>query len=132
MSSTRDDPVGFANAEAAYRRQLGVRLRETREYLGLSQEEVARYLGIPRTALSNIETGQRRVDALELKRLAQLYKQPVGYLTGESPAPSDLPEDVAHLARAAANLSQRDREELRRFAEYLRARAQAEKSEDDR
>ncbi len=106
------------------RKNLGVCLREAREYIGLSQEEVARYLSIPRTALSHIETGQRRVDALELKKLAQLYKRPVGYFTGDEPMGEALPDEVAHLARAASGLSSRDREELKRFADYLRARAQ--------
>jgi transcriptional regulator with XRE-family HTH domain len=129
MSANSEQPVGFANVESRDREQLGVRLREARDYLGLSQEEVARSLGIPRSALSNIETGQRRVDALELKRLAELYKRPVGYFTGEAPVESGLPQDIAHLARAAAGLSDRDRQELSRFADYLRARAQAEQAE---
>jgi len=33
---------------------------------------------------------------------------------------------VAHLARKAAELPQQDRDELSRFAEYLRARSRAE------
>jgi transcriptional regulator with XRE-family HTH domain len=109
--------------EESDRKQLGIRLREAREYLGLLQEEVANYLGIPRTALSHIESGRRRIDALELKRIAMFYKQPVGYFTGENLIEEGLPKDVAHLARAAAGLSERDREELKRFAEYLRSRA---------
>ena len=113
------------------RKQLGKRLREAREYLGLFQEDVAKYLDIPRTALSNIESGRRRIDALELKRLAKLYKQPVGYFTGENMVSEGLPEDVAHLARAAAGLSESDRVELKRFAEYLRMRADIEESSDD-
>jgi transcriptional regulator with XRE-family HTH domain len=125
MSHNHDEPVGLADVGAVDRQQLAARLRDAREYLGLTQEEVARYLGVPRSALSHIESGQRRVDALELKRLAQLYKQPMGYFTGESQVESGLPEDVAHLARAAASLSERDRQELRRFAEYLRAREQS-------
>ena len=104
------------------RRQLGERLRQAREYLGLSQEEVATYLKVPRTALTGVESGQRRVEAIELKRLAELYRQPVSYFTGEDAAAA-LPADVAHLARAAAQLSVKDREELGRFAEYLRARS---------
>jgi transcriptional regulator with XRE-family HTH domain len=113
------------------REKLGARLREAREYLGLSQDEVAKYLGIPRTALSHIESGQRGVDALELKKMAQLYKQPVVYFTGESQPDAGMPEDVAHLARAAAGLSKGDRRELSRFAEYLRARAASEESSND-
>jgi transcriptional regulator with XRE-family HTH domain len=106
------------------RRLLGDRLREARKYLGLKQEEVATYLKIPRTALTDIENGQRRVEAIELARLAKLYRQPVGYFTGEDAAAS-LPIDVAHLARQAAGLSEQDRTELGRFAEYLRARSRA-------
>ncbi|MFG1307268.1 helix-turn-helix transcriptional regulator [Xanthobacter autotrophicus] len=105
------------------RRRLGDRLREARKYLGLKQEEVATYLKIPRTALTDIENGQRRVEAIELTRLARLYRQPVAYFTGEDDAAAALPIDVAHLARRAAKLSQQDRDELSRFAEYLRARS---------
>lgn len=106
------------------RRRLGDRLREARRYLGLKQEEVATYLKIPRTALTDIENGQRRVEAIELSRLAKLYRQPAGYFTGEDAA-AGLPIDVAHLARKAADLSEQDRTELGRFAEYLRARSRA-------
>jgi transcriptional regulator with XRE-family HTH domain len=111
--------------DAEERRQLGEKLREARKYLGLKQEEVAGYLKIQRTALTDIENGQRKVEAIELARLAKLYRQPVGYFTGEDQAAAALPMDVAHLARQAANLSEQDREELGRFAEYLRSRAQA-------
>lgn len=105
------------------RRRLGERLREARKYLGLKQEEVAAYLKIGRTALTDIENGQRRVEAIELTRLAQLYRQSVGYFTGEDEASAGLPIDVAHLARRVADLSAEDREELSRFAEYLRSRS---------
>jgi transcriptional regulator with XRE-family HTH domain len=111
------------------RRRLGEKLREARKYVGLSQEEVAGFLKLPRTALTDIENGQRKVEALELKRLAGLYRQPVSYFTGEDASASPLPADVAHLARQAASLSARDREELGRFAEFLRARAGREGEE---
>ena len=124
MPDKDNDNPKSSNDESVDRQKLGARLREAREYLGLSQDEVAKYLSIPRTALSHIESGQRRIDALELKKLAQLYKRPVVYFTGESQADAGMSEDVAHLARAAAGLSEGDRRELSRFAEYLRARAQ--------
>ena len=111
------------DADEAERRALGERLREARKYLGLKQEEVATYLKIPRTALSDIEAGQRRVEAIELTRLARLYRQSVGYFTAEDEAAASYAPDVAHLARAASELSVRDREELGRFADYLRSRS---------
>ena len=107
------------------RRRMGDRLREARKYLGLKQEEVATYLKIPRTALTDIENGQRRVEALELTRLAKLYRQPAAFFTGEDEVASSFPVDVAHLARQAAALSEQDRDELGRFADYLRARSRA-------
>ena len=110
------------------RRRLGDRLREARKYLGLKQEEVAAYLKIPRTALTDIENGQRRVEAIELPRLARLYRQSVAYFTGEDEASASLPADVAHLARRVAALSTEDRAELSRFAEYLRSRSGGERS----
>ena len=109
------------------RREMARRLKEAREYLELSQEEVSRELGIPRTAISLMESGQRKVNAQELQKLARLYQRPVGYFTGEGTSEAALPPQVAHLARAAAKLSNRDRNELTRFADYLRARSISEK-----
>jgi transcriptional regulator with XRE-family HTH domain len=105
------------------RKTLGERLREAREYLGFSQEEIATFLGVPRSALSLIETGQRKVDALELKKLAGLYKRPITHFTGEETQEA-LGVDIDHLARKASKLSPNDREELARFADFLRARKQ--------
>jgi len=104
------------------RKTLGERLREAREYLGFSQEEVATFLGVPRSALSLMEAGQRKVDALELKKLAGLYKRPVGHFTGEEVEDASFGEDVTHLARKVSELSYEDREELSRFADFLRSR----------
>ena len=115
--------VELSNGDAE-RRRLGKKLRQAREYIGFSQDEVANVLRVTRTAVTNMESGQRKVDALELKRLAELYRQPVTYFTGdEDEAGAALPTDVAHLARRAATLSIKDREELGRFAEFLKMRA---------
>jgi transcriptional regulator with XRE-family HTH domain len=107
------------------RKTLGERLREAREYLGFSQDQVATFLGIPRSALSLMETGQRKVDALELKKLAGLYKRPVGHFTGEEVEDITFGADMKHLARKVSELSPDDREELGRFADFLRARKQS-------
>lgn len=107
---------------------LGGRLREAREYVGMKQEEVARHLGIPRTAVSEIESGKRGVAAIELKKLARLYQRPVAWFTGDE-VETAVPADVAFLARTVSGLSGSDRAELQRFAEFLRAKGKA--SSDD-
>lgn len=105
------------------RKSLGARLRDAREYLRLSQDEVAKAIGIPRPAISLIESGQRKVDALELKKLAELYQRPLAEFTGEAEIDASIPETVQHLARAAAKLTESDQAELIRFAEFLSAKA---------
>lgn len=97
---------------------LGARLKESREYIGLLQEDVATALGIPRTSVHALEAGKRKVSGLELRRLARLYRRSVGWLLGEEDV--DL-NDAEPLFRAAAALSETDREQVLRFAEFLAA-----------
>jgi transcriptional regulator with XRE-family HTH domain len=98
---------------------LAQRLRESREYLGLSQETVAEHLGIPRASVSAMEAGKRKVSGIELRDLAKLYRTTVEYLLGEEPAEQD--PVVGALYRTASDLRQEDREQVLRFAEFLRA-----------
>jgi transcriptional regulator with XRE-family HTH domain len=107
------------------RKSLGVRLREAREYLGLSQDEVAKAVDLPRSAVSLIENGQRKIDALELKKFAELYQRPVGEFTGDVEATAPLQASVQYLARAAAKLTEADQAELIRFAEFLSTKTAA-------
>jgi transcriptional regulator with XRE-family HTH domain len=105
------------------REVIAKRLKEAREYLGLSQQEVADALKLPRSAISLIETAQRGVESVELKALAKLYQRPIGYFTGEEQQP--VGGEVAMLAKQVSKLSAQDREELLRFSEYLVQRAKA-------
>ena len=91
-------------------------------YLGFNQEEVARHLGTPQCALSEIEGGRRSVDALALARRAKPYEPEVDYFTERALVGGTGP-DMVHLARGSTNLPERDREGLSRFATYLQARS---------
>jgi transcriptional regulator with XRE-family HTH domain len=55
--------------------QLGQRLRIARG--SASQDMVAAELGVPRSAISNMESGLRQVSSIELTRLAALYGRPI-------------------------------------------------------
>lgn len=110
-----------ADAMDSQRLEMAARLKEAREYLGLSQEEVANALNIPRPAISRIESGQRNVEALELEQFSRLYTRSIEYfLSGEKPK-EELQGTVAFAARALKGLSQKDLDEVARFASFLRA-----------
>ena len=112
-----------AAAEEARAQLLATRLREVREYLGLSQQYVADKTGIARSAVSDIERGMRKVDSLELRKLARLYMYPVGYFLGEE----EVDEEVRALARAVTDLTENDRAEVVRFAQFLRYSAETDR-----
>lgn len=101
-------------------RALAVRLRDTREYLGLSQQFVSEQSGIPRSAISDIERGVRKVDSIELKQLSRLYRYPIEYFLGGDEGDAADAETVQALARAAGELTKEDQQEVLRFANFLR------------
>ena len=105
-------------SEDTRRTRLAERLREVREYLGISQQFVADNTRIPRVAISEIENGKRRVEALELEALAALYKHPVSYFLEGA---LEQPEAIRALAREAQGLTDKDREEVLRFAQFLKS-----------
>jgi transcriptional regulator with XRE-family HTH domain len=104
---------------------MGARLRQAREYLGLSQEAVAEALGVPRASVSAMESGRRKVSSLELRNLARLYKRPLDWFYTSETEPIAEDETVGALFRATRNLKQEDKEQVLRFAEFLKGAGQA-------
>jgi len=96
---------------------LAHRIRKERDYLKLSQFQIAEVLGVPRAAVSAMETGRRRVTSTELMRLAEVFGTSVDRLLGREL--DDDPTAVA-LFRAAKSLTNDDRLQVLRFVEFLR------------
>lgn len=103
-------------------RVVGARLRDARLATGLTQAEVATALGMSRPTLAAVEKGTRKITGLELRRLARLYQRDVAWLLGEES--SDQTSGGA-LHRATAELSDADKEQVLRFAEFLAAQSRA-------
>jgi transcriptional regulator with XRE-family HTH domain len=93
------------------------RLRDTREYLGLSATHVARLAGIESAQLAALEAGQEEPDELLLHRLARALLCTPALLTEDPPGQEEIP---AAIARMASGLSDHDRAETLAFAWYLR------------
>lgn len=108
---------------------LAARLREAREYLNLSQQFVADQTGLPRSAISDIERGSRRVDSLELKRFAAVYRMPPSHFLGASELDANPSDPTAMaLARATKEMAEPEKQQLLRFAEFLRNFGQTEET----
>jgi len=59
------------------------RLRQARTDAGLTQVEVAKRLGRSQSFVTKAETGERRLDVVELRAFARVYKKRASYFLGE-------------------------------------------------
>jgi transcriptional regulator with XRE-family HTH domain len=64
---------------------VGRRIRQERERLGMSQEELAAGVGLGnRSQVNKVESGVRRVDSLELRRFSETLGVPMDAFFDES------------------------------------------------
>lgn len=71
--------MAFKAVHSSEYKVLLSRLKKARIDTHLKQYEVAKKLKKPQSYISKIEAGERRLDILELKKLAQTYKKPVSF-----------------------------------------------------
>ncbi len=60
------------------------RLKAARLETKLTQSEAAKALGKPQSFVSKCESGERRVDVIELEDLAKVYHKPLSYFLPET------------------------------------------------
>lgn len=93
---------------------LASRIRERRERLSLTQERVARAIGVPRELVSNWENGVRPPSLRQLQGLATVLNSSAAQLLGES---SDADEERHVMLRGVEDDDVRL--ELRRWLDFL-------------
>ena len=97
-------------------RALYERIKEARTELHLSQDYVAKFLGVNRTAIVEIESGKRKVSADELGKLSELFQIPADeLLNGRS---TEMP--VQMFARRFGELDEADQQEILNLIEFKR------------
>lgn len=62
-------------------RQFRERLKQARAELRLTQEEAGRLFGFSQPQVSDMEIGERFIDAVELAVIAKAYGKPVTFFT---------------------------------------------------
>jgi transcriptional regulator with XRE-family HTH domain len=60
-------------------RTLVEKLKKARKESGLDQRDVAKLLGVSQSYISKMESGQRRIDIVQLKAFAKVYKKQIDY-----------------------------------------------------
>ena len=55
------------------------KLKEAREENGLEQKQAAKLLGKTQSYVSKIESGQRRIDVIQLKKFAKIYNKDLSF-----------------------------------------------------
>ena len=97
--------------EQKHREQFCARLKRARTEAKLKQAQVARYLQLPVSAVSAFESGQRKVDAVELFMLSKFYQKPLEWFFEEGRPSSSLAlsagvsKNGTHYAQAPPGLN---------------------------
>jgi transcriptional regulator with XRE-family HTH domain len=60
-------------------KSLVKKLKEARLEIGLTQGEAAKKLKKPQSYISKVENGEQRIDVIEMKKFADLYKKDINY-----------------------------------------------------
>ncbi len=99
------------------------RIRELRTGYGskgMSQEALAKAIGVTTNTISRWETGTYKPDLEDLDKLSRFLG--VSLLEFFPPEQNTMNEPVSALLRAAKDLPEEDVLELQKYAEYRRAR----------
>lgn len=88
------------NNASSEREKIAARIRDARVMAGLSQAQAAEKLNLQRPAISEIESGKRKVSAEEIIQLAELYRVDTSWLLLQNEQNDlNLPEQVKFAAR---------------------------------
>jgi len=101
------------NNNMSDREKIAERLKEARVMAGLSQDNAAKMLQLQRPAISEIESGKRKVSAEEIILFAKLYRVSTSWLLlKEEEHDADMSDQLKVAARELSKMSDTDRKKL--------------------
>ena len=106
---------------------IAARIRELRlsynSGQGLSQESLAKHLKVAPNTISRWETGTYRPSVKDLEKISRFFGVSIISFFPSEMANDDDDENLKALLRAARQLHPADLEELRKYAEFRKARS---------
>lgn len=96
------------------------RIKELRTQLNLSQDYIAKYLGVSRSTYTQMENGNRKVLADDVAQLSKLFGVTADSLLNET----EVSQPTTMFARSFERLDERDQAEIMnliRFKEQVKA-----------
>lgn len=87
-------------------RKLGIKIKNLREQIGLSQEKLADLLKISRPSLSQIENGGRKISAEEIAKLSRIFNIPTDVLL-------DIEKDIKVTLEKRKSATPKRKKEIR-------------------
>ncbi len=95
MADQNPDPIDV---------EVGRRIRARRKAMGLSMQTLGDHIGVSYQQIQNYESGQSRVSASMLVRIAQRLETTVGALVGEDGAPAPVQDDLIAFVHSGPGL----------------------------
>jgi len=103
--------------------KIGMRIKELRAKKGISQQRLAELLGVSRPAISQIETGERKISAEELDSLAKIFNISIDSLLNEERGPEVILQRDAKerklQPRIRINVPQKNIEKFKEILLYI-------------
>lgn len=99
---------------------FGTRIKQLREFVGLSQNELARRAGIAQSSLSYLESGSKSPSVETLLRICNALGITLADFFGQES--SDIPADLRQLLREAEDLTPDQRKKLIEFIKSMKGR----------
>ena len=87
----------------------GEKLKAAREFLGLTQEQVANTLNMTRNMIVNIENNNRAIKSDELYKFSKLYGISMEEIVSNE---KEVNMNIPIFARSFVSLSERDQQEI--------------------
>ena len=98
-------------------KNIADKLRDARVKLGFSQDYVAKCVGLSRSAVTQIELGNRKINADEITQFCKLYHLSADYLLDSGY--SETKQTV--FARGFEELNENDQQEILNLIAFIKA-----------